>query len=109
MDFNQVDQVLVSSIASKRPNVLREILGYQTSLAAFFAVYLGAPAAWSLSSAVLSLLGAGTAYYSYTHTSWRTNGILYVRSTVTIYSYSNYTGYVTATTINKQYSDNMLD
>lgn len=69
----------------------------------------GISAFLSVAGILMSESSSPTVYYTYTYSSWRTNGITYVEATFKFYNNSSRTNYITSHTIKRQYSDNGLD
>lgn len=69
----------------------------------------GAGGLLTIAGVIADTMGYGTVYYKYTHTSWRTNGVLYVRGRMDFYKNSSRTQHITTAYFNREYSDNMLD
>jgi len=69
----------------------------------------GAGGLLTIAGVIADTMGYGTVYYKYTHTSWRTKGVLYVRGRMDFYKNSSRTQHITTAYFNREYSDNMLD
>lgn len=83
-------------------------LGIASALAAVSSLG-GTSAFLSIAGILMSESSSPTVYYTYTYSTWRTNGITYVEATFKFYNNSSRTDYITSHTIKRQYSDDGLD
>ncbi len=82
------------------------VIAFSGAIAGVFGAGTFGPVAGIVADAVG--LG-GKVYYVYTHTTWRTKGVLYVQGKMDFYRDAGHKKYITSTHHNRQYSDNMLD